>query len=56
MSTDQTLRVCGAALSDLYVLQPPSAGTHLPETLSAAAEDVATTSPYADQQGKSRLT
>ena len=28
MSTGQTLRVCGAALLDPYVLQLPPAGTH----------------------------
>ena len=54
MSTGQTLRVCGAALSDHCALQLLSAGTHRLEPPSAAVEDVTATGSYAYQQGKSR--
>ena len=54
MSTGQTLRVCGAALSDHCALQLLSAGTHRLEPPSAAGEDVTATGSYAYQQGKSR--
>ena len=54
MSTGQTLRVCGAALSDHCALQLLSAGTHRLEPPSAAVEDVTATGSCAYQQGKSR--
>ena len=47
MSTGQTLRVCGGALLDLYVLQLLPAGTHCSESSLASGEDVLETSPYA---------
>ena len=52
MSTGQTLRVCGAALPEFYLLQLPLAGTHRLEPLSSAAEYIRQIETQKFKEGK----